>query len=156
MLATLDDKLAKLSKQTVEDKTAKEVYDKAYQTALGEVQEKQKEVKLANRPVNTLKSGPTAAGLALLERRKEERREAEEREARERERKGSDEMDVDDENGKGKTRRYVWYLLQTGSADSRSEVVRKATPQSRGSATGPKEISFVRCGCSVSALSCPM
>jgi len=104
VLATLDDKLAKLSKQTVADKTAKEVYDKAYQTALGEVQEKQKEVKLANRPVNTLKSGPTAAGLALLERRKEERREAEEREARERERKGSDEMDVDDENGKGKTR----------------------------------------------------
>lgn len=143
MLATLDDKLARLTKQAVEDKATKEVYDKAYQTALGEVQEKQKEVKLVNRPVNTLKSGPTAAGLALMERRKEqERLAAEEREARER--KGSDEMDVDDENGKGKTRRYVANPIALGGADSRSEAVRKVTLQNRGSATGPREVSLVR------------
>ncbi|GJE89182.1 hypothetical protein PsYK624_052770 [Phanerochaete sordida] len=102
VLATLDDKLAKLSKQAVQEKAAKETYDKAYQGVLGEITEKQKEVKLVNRPVNTLKSGPTAAGIALMERRKEQERLA--AEEREREKKAADEMDVDDENGKGKTR----------------------------------------------------
>ena len=58
-----------------------------------------------NRPVNTLKSGPTAAGIALIEKRKEqERLAALEKEARENK---NDDMDVDDENGKGKGRRYV-------------------------------------------------
>ena len=82
------------------------MYEKNYQQALSEVQEKAKEVKIANRPVNTLKSGPTAAGLALMEKRKQQEQERlaqEEKEARENK---NDDMDVDDENGKGKTRRY--------------------------------------------------
>lgn len=102
VLATLDEKLAKLSKQAADDKVAKELYDKAYQATLGEIQEKQKEVKLVQRPVNTLKSGPTAAGIALMEKREREAAEAKERETRE---KKGDDMDVDDENGKGKGRR---------------------------------------------------
>ena len=156
MLATLDDKLAKLARQAGEDKAAKEAYDKAYHAALGSVQEKQKEVKLVNRPVNTLKSGPTAAGLALMERRKgQERQAAEEREAKGRERRGGDDMDVDDENGKGKTRRCVCPVARTVGADSCSEAVRKAMQPSRGSATGPNDVfaSFLSL-CSLCMLLC--
>ena len=71
MLATLDAKLVQLSRQTAEDKTAKEAYDKVYQATLSEVQEKAREVKPVVRPQNLQKSGPTAAGLALMQKQKE-------------------------------------------------------------------------------------
>lgn len=94
----------KLTKQAAAEKTSKEAYEKAYDITLQSVQEKQKEIKIIQRPVNTLKSGPTAAGLALMEKRKEQERLAEEREREAREKKNED-MDVDDENGKGKAKR---------------------------------------------------
>ena len=104
MLATLDERLTKLTRQAIEEKTSKDAYEKAYDITLQSVQEKQKEIKIIQRPVNTLKSGPTAAGLALMEKRKEQERLAEERE-REAKEKKNDDMDVDDENGKGKAKR---------------------------------------------------
>lgn len=105
VLSTLDAKLVQLAKQASEETAAKEVYDKQYQANVQEVQGKAKEVKpLAPRPVNTVKSGPTAAGLALLEKQKEKEREAERQ--RERERAEGENMDVDDDT-KGKGRRCV-------------------------------------------------
>ncbi len=93
-----------MSTQTTADKAAKEAYEALYQQNLREVQDKQKEVKLVPRPVNTLKSGPTAAGLALLEsqREKEREREREKERERERERDGMDVDDPADPKGKGR------------------------------------------------------
>lgn len=103
MLATLDVKLVQLSRQTAEDKTAKEAYDKVYQVTLSEVQEKAREVKPVVRPQNLQKSGPTAAGLALMQKQKEKEREAERAKEREIEEIA---MDVDDTgDSKGKSRR---------------------------------------------------
>ena len=112
MLTSLDEKLAILSEQAAVEKAKKEEYDKKYQQALNDVQEKQKEPKIIQRPANAPKSGPTAAGRAFLEARERER---EERERKEREKdqgkkdpdsekkdgskeNDKDSMDVDDDN----------------------------------------------------------
>ena len=54
--ASLDEKLAVLSEQAAAEKTKKEEYDKKYQQSLSEVQEKQKEPKIIQRPANAPKS----------------------------------------------------------------------------------------------------
>ncbi|THG96547.1 hypothetical protein EW026_g5303 [Hermanssonia centrifuga] len=85
VLATLDEKLSRLSTQTTADKAAKEAYEALYQQNLREVQDKQKEVKLVPRP-----------------REKEREREREKERERERERDGMDVDDPADPKGKGR------------------------------------------------------
>ena len=115
VLATLDDRLTLLKQQAKTEKDTLVAHDKVVQRHLREVLDTQREIKLSrNNPTGgpPLKSGPTAAGLALAEKHKEKEREA----ARERERqlerqnsKGNEEnvdsMDVDEPgDGKGKGR----------------------------------------------------
>ncbi|KAJ3541899.1 hypothetical protein NM688_g6029 [Phlebia brevispora] len=83
VLTSLDEKLVQLSQQAAEEKAKKDDYDKKYQQLLHEVQEKQKEPKIIQRPANMPKSGPTDAGKKFNEAR--QRREREERERKERE-----------------------------------------------------------------------
>lgn len=99
VLTSLDEKLALLSGQAAVEKAKKEEYDKKYQQALRDVQEKQKEPKIIQRPANAPKSGPTAAGKAFNEAREREMREREERERRERE-KESEKKEDKKEKGK--------------------------------------------------------
>jgi len=114
VLLTLDDRLTLLKKQAKADKETFTAHDALVQRNLREVHDKQREVRLSkNNPTGgpPLKSGPTAAGLALLEKQKEKEREAaRQKEAQQMERqqsKGNDEnvdMDVDEPDGKGKSR----------------------------------------------------
>ncbi|KAH8101385.1 hypothetical protein BXZ70DRAFT_932799 [Cristinia sonorae] len=118
VLATLDERLELLKRQAKTEKDMTSFYETQAQRTLREVQDKHREVKLTrNNPAGgpQLKSGPTAAGLALAERQKEKEREA----ARERERQAQasdkgkgrsndenvDSMDVDEPEGKGKSTR---------------------------------------------------
>lgn len=99
VLSTLDDKLGQLAQQAAASLSAKESYDKQYQANVVEVQTKQKEPPKppAPRPPNALKSGPTAAGLALLAKKEEaERLKAEQAQV------GDSNMEVDDERGKSR------------------------------------------------------
>lgn len=102
VLSTLDEKLGQLATQAAADSAAKEAYDKQYQLNVTEMQNKQKETvvkPLAPRPPPNpnLKSGPTAAGLALLAARNAKEAEKNKQAGKEAE----NTMDVDDEN-KGK------------------------------------------------------
>ncbi|KAI0344046.1 hypothetical protein BDW22DRAFT_1355330 [Trametopsis cervina] len=98
VLATLDEKLGQIAARTAAENTAKEVYERQYLANVVEMQTKQKEAVVKPvivRPpptVPTVKSGPTAAGLALLAKR--EAAEKQKELAKERE----NNMDVDDEN----------------------------------------------------------
>ena len=99
VLSTLDQKLGQLANQVSLDHAAKEAYDRQYQLNVSEMVAKQKEAvikPLAPRPPPNpnLKSGPTAAGLALLAARNA-------KEAEKNKLAGKDTenvMDVDDEN----------------------------------------------------------
>lgn len=118
VLSTLDDRLSLLKQQSKTEKDTLSAHDAIVQHNLREVLDKQREVKLSrNNPTGgpPLKSGPTAAGLALAERQRAKEREAaaaREREQQEKEKdkgKGPDEnadsMDVDEPEGKGKNRK---------------------------------------------------
>lgn len=102
VLSTLDEKLGILSKQAAHDKSTKDAHERLYQANLQEVYEKQREAKVAAvRPAGApqLKSGPTAAGMALMEkeREKERQREQQEKEREQGESGGGENgMDVDD------------------------------------------------------------
>ncbi len=102
VLSTLDEKLGQLATQAAADSAVKEAYDKQYQLNVTEMQSKQKETvvkPLAPRPPPNpnLKSGPTAAGLALLAARNAKEAEKNKQAGKEAE----NTMDIDDEN-KGK------------------------------------------------------
>ena len=78
-----------LKKQAKTQKDTVTAHDQKVQRNLREVTDKQREVKLArNNPTGgpQLKSGPTAAGLALAEKQKEKEREKEREAAKEKER----------------------------------------------------------------------
>ncbi|KAI0085712.1 hypothetical protein BDY19DRAFT_896219 [Irpex rosettiformis] len=99
VLSTLDQKLGQLANQVAADNAAKESYDKQYQLNVSEMQNKQKEAAvkpLAPRPPPNpnVKSGPTAAGLALLAARNAKEAEKNKQAAKDAE----NTMDVDDEN----------------------------------------------------------
>ena len=123
VLATLDERLALLKKQAKTETETLKGHDSTVQRTLRDVLDKQREVKLArNNPTGgpALKSGPTAAGLALAEKQKEKEKEVaalkaqmekDKEKERERERekaKGNEEnvdsMDVDEPGDKGKGR----------------------------------------------------
>lgn len=95
----------------------KENYEKKYQATLKEVVDKQKEARNANKPPppSGLKSGPTAAGMIVLEEERKREREREKKreqlqekeKAEQQEEEDKDSMDVDEpaDSGKGKGRK---------------------------------------------------
>lgn len=113
VLATLDEKLSELSIRTTNSKAMKDIYEKRFQATLKEVVDKQKEARNANKAAPLPgKSGPTAAGLVVLEQERErerlrKREQAMEKEKEEQQEGDKDSMDVDDpvEEGKGKGRK---------------------------------------------------
>ncbi|THH31581.1 hypothetical protein EUX98_g2627 [Antrodiella citrinella] len=112
ILTTLDDRLTLLKQQAKTEKETLTAHDATVQRNLRDVQDKVREVRLSkNNPSGgpPLKSGPTAAGLALLEKQKEKEREAARQKELEKQKAlGIDEnvdMDVDEPgDGKGKSR----------------------------------------------------
>ncbi|PCH33195.1 hypothetical protein WOLCODRAFT_21833 [Wolfiporia cocos MD-104 SS10] len=101
VLATLDEKLVALAKETAAAKVKQDKYDAVYQSTLKEVLDKQKEYKASLRAqAYPGRTGLTAAGQAELDRERE--RERKEREAKEREAKEREEREKGKEKGKEK------------------------------------------------------
>ncbi|KAI0078495.1 hypothetical protein K474DRAFT_1660308 [Panus rudis PR-1116 ss-1] len=103
ILSTLDQKVSKLVTQTTQEKAARIAHEDSIQKIIKEITDHQKEVKFnlqraAAAPM--LKSGPTAAGLALIEKKEAEQKD------KERERDRENNMDIDEPEGsKGKNRK---------------------------------------------------
>ena len=108
VIASLDNRITALSRQTVQEKQAKSAYEDQYNRNLKDVADRQREAKFnAQRATNKPKgpSGPSKAGLAFIE--KEKQREAARKENERKEKEAAENaMDVDEPaDAKGKSRK---------------------------------------------------